>query len=101
MSDCGVGTTAAIGKAFYRDVGNGDTLSATTPNLKSPMAMNWNSGAVLSGWGWWKGYTSINQHPFFRVILVRTVVAFPLSPWYTVLRGAGEDPRPPTIVVDG
>ncbi len=67
MSDCGVGPTAAIGKAFYRNVGNGDTLSVTTPNLKSPMAMNWNSGAVLSGWGWWKGYTSINQHPFFRV----------------------------------
>lgn len=60
-------TGGVIGKGFSKAFGktsSGDCI--TTPNLKSPIKMNWD-GCTLSGWSYWKGFTATGKHWFFEV----------------------------------
>ncbi len=60
-SKCGLTTSSAIGKAFYRTLDKNTVgQCATTPNLTSTMKMDWN-GATLSGWAYYKGYAASGQ----------------------------------------
>ncbi|MBQ6923605.1 MAG: hypothetical protein IJQ73_03105 [Kiritimatiellae bacterium] len=60
-SKCGLTTSSAIGKAFYRTLDkNTVEQCATTPNLTSTIKMNWN-GATLSGWAYYKEYAASGE----------------------------------------
>lgn len=60
-SKCGLTTSSAIGKAFYRTLDKNTVgQCATTPNLTSTIKMNWN-GATLSGWAYYKGYAATGE----------------------------------------
>ena len=61
-SKCGLTTSSAIGKAFYRTLDkNTVEQCATTPNLTSTIKMNWN-GATLSGWAYYKEYAASGEN---------------------------------------